>query len=58
MLKQLEFPNKFENVVFFIRRMQKVCQKGRGSEFWEVTPCGGQTIRNPYCEPEMRLELL
>ena len=39
--KPLDFPKKNENVVFFIRRMQKVGQKGWGTDFWPGPPVGG-----------------
>ena len=39
--KHLTSLKKFEKVVFFIRRMQKVGQKGRVSDFWPGPPVGG-----------------
>ena len=39
--KTFDFPKKIEKVVFFIRRMQKVGQKGRGSDFWPGPPVRG-----------------
>ena len=49
---------KFEKVVFFIRRMKKVGQKGWGTDFWGGAPVQGPTEGNPYCGPEIHLELL
>ena len=39
--KRLTSLKKFEKVVFFIRRMQKVGQKGWVSDFWPGPPVGG-----------------
>ena len=40
--KRLTSLKKIEEVVFFIRRMQKVGQKGWGTDFWPGPPVGGQ----------------
>ena len=39
--KRLTSLKKIEKVVFFIRRMQKVGQKGRGTDFWPGPPVRG-----------------
>ena len=45
-------------VVFFIRRMNKVGQKEWGTNFWEGAPVQRPTEGNPYCGPEILLDLL
>ena len=69
--KALDFPKKIEKPMFFIRRMQKVCQNDLVSEFWLGALVGGSmqgiltvgpkcvwTYYNSVCASEVNLRLL
>ena len=47
-----------EKVVFFIRRMQKVCQNDRVSEFWPGPPVGELCEESLLWAVEVDLRLL